>query len=118
MVLSTSVTLMPRFSRRACTSLLTLRPRKRDLDAALLQARLHLALDLAPEVDLCDADVPLRVAVNVLKLGHLLCVEEFDQRFCQKHDAVRASHRAPLDDGALDHVANVCERDAVAAELF
>src|SRR5947209_9452570 len=79
----------------------------RGLDAAPFEPELNLVLDLATEVNLCDAYVALRVAVNVLKLRDLRGVEAFDQSLRQKHDPVLASKRAPLDDCALDDVANV-----------
>src|SRR5688500_7480461 len=107
-----------RYRRRAAQLVADGLVHERDLDAAPFEPRLHLALDLAPEVYLGDADVALHVAVNVLKLGDLLGVEALDQRLGQQHDAVRPAHRAALDDRALDHVTDVRERDAVAAELL
>src|SRR5205085_9127920 len=76
------------------------------LDAATFETRLHLALHLATQINLRDAYVPLRVAVNVLKLRDLFGVEALDKRLRKKHDAVRAVHRATLDDRALHDVAD------------
>ena len=91
----------------------------RHLDAALLQADLHLVLDLAAEVDLGDADVALRVAVHVLQLGHLARAESLDERLGQQHHAMRLPHRAALDDAALDDVAQCRRARSVSAvKLF
>ena len=78
-----------------------------DLYAAPFEPELNLVLDLATEINLRDAYVALRVAVNVLKLRDLRGVEAFDQSLRQKHDSVPSSERATLDDRALDDVANV-----------
>src|SRR5436305_13288658 len=89
-----------------------------DLDTATFESQLNLVLDLSTEINLRDAYVALRVAVNVLKLCDLRGVEAFDQSLRQKHDAVPSSERATLDDRALDDSADVRERDAFAPELF
>ena len=83
----------------------------RHLDAALLEPHLHLVLHLAAEVDLRDADVALRVAVDVLQLRDFARAEALDERLGEQRDAVALAHRPPLDDAAFDDVGDVGERD-------
>ena len=59
------------------------------LDAAVLEPHLHLVLHLAPEIDLGDADVALRVAVDVLELG--------DFRGLKRSTSASASSTTPCD---------------------
>ena len=70
------------------------------------ESALHLGLDLARQVDLGEADVAVLVALDILQLGQLRGIELLDQALGQHRDAEVPAHRAPLDDRALDDVAD------------
>src|SRR5215470_4126805 len=87
-------------------------------DAALFQAGLNFAFDLAAQVYLRHSNVALRVTINVFQLGDLLGAEPLRERFGKQRDAVAFTHRAALDNRAFDDVADVGQANHRLRKLF
>ena len=92
--------------------------RHHQLDAALFEAAFDFDFDLAREINFGEADVAVFVALYVLQVGEFVGVELVNHAFGQHGNAVKAAFGAALDDRTFDDVAEVRERNDVAAELF
>ena len=84
----------------------------RHAETTLAEPSLHFGLDLSREIDLGEPHVAVLVALDVLQPGELGRIELVDEPLGQHGDAVMTSHRPPLDDRALDDVADRGERNA------
>ena len=82
-----------------------------------LSRPLHLGLDLSREIDLGEPHVSVLVALDVLQLGELGRIELVDEALGQHRDAEVAAHRPPLDDRALDDVADRGERHVLRGDI-
>jgi hypothetical protein len=89
-----------------------------DVEAALGEPALDFGLHLASEVDLGEADVPVVVPLDVGEAGQLARIELVDHALGEDGDAEVAAHRPPLDDRALDDVADLGEGHDVLRELL
>jgi len=83
-----------------------------------IKPRLHLALHLPAKIDVGNADVSLRVAAHVLKLGYFLGAESFRKCFREQRNSVAPAHSPSFYDRPVNDLGDVGNRDLIARELF